>query len=119
MVGVDAPEDWQGDLSVKYKLGPGFANGEKVRMEVYTENFMTTTYNVIGIIRGSVEPDRYVLLGNHRDAWILGSVDPSSGTAAMMELARVFGKLKAEEGWRPRRSIVFCSWGAEEYGLIG
>jgi Zn-dependent M28 family amino/carboxypeptidase len=119
MVGLDAPEDWQGGLSVKYKLGPGFANGEKVRMEVYTENLMTTTYNVIGIIRGSVEPDRYVLLGNHRDAWILGSVDPSSGTAAMMELARVFGKLKVEEGWRPRRSIVFCSWGAEEYGLIG
>ncbi|CAG0916173.1 unnamed protein product, partial [Notodromas monacha] len=119
MTGPDAPSDWQGDLSVTYKLGPGFSNNEKIKMEVYTENTMATTYNVVGILRGSVEPDRYVVLGNHRDAWILGSVDPSSGTAAMLELARAFGKLKEDQGWRPRRSIVFCSWGAEEYGLIG
>ncbi|CAL4199181.1 unnamed protein product, partial [Meganyctiphanes norvegica] len=62
--------------------------------------------------------DRYVLIGNHRDAWGYGSIDPSSGTAALLETARVLGQLK-KEGWRPRRTIVFCSWGAEEYGLIG
>ncbi|XP_072035595.1 N-acetylated-alpha-linked acidic dipeptidase 2-like [Amphiura filiformis] len=61
---------------------------------------------------------RYVLIGNHRDAWGLGSVDPTSGTASVLELVRVFGKLK-KEGWRPRRTLVFCSWGAEEFGLVG
>lgn len=59
-----------------------------------------------------------VLLGNHRDAWTFGAVDPNSGTAALLELARVIGKLM-EEGWRPHRSIVLCSWDAEEYALIG
>lgn len=63
-------------------------------------------------------PDRYVLIGNHRDAWGYGAADPSSGTAQLLETARVLGKLR-EEGWRPRRTLVFCSWGAEEYALIG
>lgn len=58
-----------------------------------------------------------VLLGNHRDAWTFGAVDPNSGTAALLELARVIGKLM-EEGWRPHRSIVLCSWDAEEYALV-
>jgi hypothetical protein len=73
---------------------------------------------VIGILRGDVEPDRFVLVGNHRDAWGFGSIDPSSGTAQMSEVVRVLGQ-KVATGWRPRRTIVFLSWGAEEYGLIG
>jgi len=74
--------------------------------------------NVIGIIYGSQEPDRYVLFGNHRDAWGYGAIDASSGTAPMMEMARVLGEdLKA--GWRPRRSIVFASWASEEAGIMG
>ncbi|KAK7493452.1 hypothetical protein BaRGS_00015352 [Batillaria attramentaria] len=64
-------------------------------------------------------PDRYVLIGNHRDAWVYGAVDPSGGTAAMLEVARAMGRLVKEGRWRPRRSIMFCSWGGEEYGLIG
>ena len=63
--------------------------------------------------------DRYVIMGNHRDAWVQGALDPSSGTAVLLELARAMGKLVKSGRWRPRRSIVFCSWGAEEYGLIG
>lgn len=59
-----------------------------------------------------------MLIGNHRDAWGYGASDPSSGTAQLLETARVLGELK-KEGWRPRRTLVFCSWGAEEYGLIG
>lgn len=74
--------------------------------------------NVIGYIRGSVEPDRYVMIGNHRDAWGFGAIDPSSGTAQMLEIARILGK-KLETGWRPRRTIIFLSWGAEEFSLIG
>ena len=62
--------------------------------------------------------DRYVLLGNHRDAWVFGAIDPTSGTAVQLELARALGAM-LKQGWKPRRTLVFCSWGAEEYGLIG
>ena len=58
-------------------------------------------------------------MGNHRDAWVFGGVDPSSGTAVMMEASRGIGELLINSDWRPRRTIMFCSWGAEEYGLIG
>lgn len=75
-------------------------------------------YNVIGTIRGREEPDRVVFIGNHRDAWLFGAVDPSSGTATLMEMSRVLGNL-LRAGWRPRRTIKFCSWAAEEFGLIG
>ncbi|XP_035681872.1 putative N-acetylated-alpha-linked acidic dipeptidase [Branchiostoma floridae] len=121
LAGDEAPEDWRGDLNITYRTGPGFQQahaGRRVRLQVNVQNEVKRTYNVIGIIEGSVEPDRYVIMGNHRDAWVFGSVDPSSGTAVQEEVARAFGKLK-QEGWRPRRSLVFASWGAEEYGLIG
>jgi N-acetylated-alpha-linked acidic dipeptidase len=59
------------------------------------------------------------MIGNHRDSWVLGSVDPTGGTAALVEISRAFSSLKTNNGWKPRRSIVFLSWGAEEYGLIG
>ena len=58
------------------------------------------------------------MVGNHRDAWGFGAMDPSSGTAAMLEVARVLGE-KLKTGWRPRRTIIFLSWGAEEFGLTG
>ena len=77
-----------------------------------------TIYDVIGTIYGQVEPDQMVILGNHRDAWVFGAVDPNSGTAVLQEMARAFGTLRTK-GWRPGRSIVLCSWDAEEYGLIG
>uniref|UniRef100_A0A8C9YVL9 Aminopeptidase NAALADL1 n=1 Tax=Sander lucioperca TaxID=283035 RepID=A0A8C9YVL9_SANLU len=75
--------------------------------------------NVMGVIKGSVEPDRYVIYGNHRDSWVHGAIDPSSGTSVMLELTRVLGKMVKQGKWRPRRSIIFGSWGAEEFGLIG
>ncbi|KAI8505553.1 hypothetical protein Bbelb_167420 [Branchiostoma belcheri] len=121
MAGPAAPIEWQGGLDITYHLGPGYtgpASSRKVRLVVNQDREVRTTYNVIGTIRGAVEPDRYVIVGNHHDAWVYGSVDPSSGTAVMLELGRALGKLKAE-GWRPRRTLVFGSWGAEEQGLIG
>ena len=119
MTGEEAPEDWRGDLPITYRLGPGFANSEwTVKMFIHTENKIATTYNAFAMIKGSIEPDRYVLMGNHRDAWVFGAVDPSSGTAVMMELSRAVAQM-VKSGWRPRRSIIFCSWGAEEFGLIG
>ncbi|KAB7496033.1 putative zinc metalloprotease TRE2 [Armadillidium nasatum] len=93
---------------------------ESVSLTLSTHNSgkVEKSYNVIGIIKGSIEPDRYVMIGNHRDAWGYGAIDPSSGTAQVLETARVFGTF-LKEGWRPRRTIIFCSWGAEEFSLIG
>ncbi|XP_040833243.1 N-acetylated-alpha-linked acidic dipeptidase 2 isoform X3 [Ochotona curzoniae] len=90
----------------------------KVRMHVHNINKITRIYNVIGTITGSVEPDRYVILGGHRDSWVFGGIDPTSGTAVLQEIAQSFGKL-ITKGWKPRRTIIFASWDAEEFGLLG
>uniref|UniRef100_A0A8I3X463 Aminopeptidase NAALADL1 n=1 Tax=Callithrix jacchus TaxID=9483 RepID=A0A8I3X463_CALJA len=123
--GTLAPTTWQGALGCSYRLGPGFLpNGDfpadsQVNVSVHNRLELRNSSNVLGIIRGAVEPDRYVLYGNHRDSWVHGAVDPSSGTAVLLELSRVLGTLLKKGTWRPRRSIVFASWGAEEFGLIG
>ncbi|XP_003274226.2 aminopeptidase NAALADL1 [Nomascus leucogenys] len=123
--GTLAPAAWQGALGCGYRLGPGFRpDGDfpadsQVNVSVYNRLELRNSSNVLGIIRGAVEPDRYVLYGNHRDSWVHGAVDPSSGTAVLLELSRVLGTLLKKGTWRPRRSIVFASWGAEEFGLIG
>uniref|UniRef100_A0A0B7B9R7 Peptidase M28 domain-containing protein n=1 Tax=Arion vulgaris TaxID=1028688 RepID=A0A0B7B9R7_9EUPU len=117
---VPTPSDLSGGLNITYRTGPAFLEtGMKIQLNVTTKNERAKVENVFGIIKGFVEPDRYVLFGNHRDAWIYGAIDPSSGTAVMMEVARVMGDLVKRGVWRPRRTIVFCSWGAEEYGLVG
>ncbi|KAF2349679.1 Transferrin receptor-like dimerization domain [Trinorchestia longiramus] len=116
--GNAAPAEWQGGLNITYRIGPSIPS-LGVNLDVHTSNQRVTVRNVVGTIRGSQEPDRYVVLGNHRDAWIFGAIDPSSGTAAMMELSRVLMAATTEIGWRPRRTLVFCSWAAEEYGLVG
>ena len=110
-----APDDWQGGLPIKYRLG-----GKRVRVHVKIEmdNSTQPYYVVEGRIRGAELPDEWVVLGNHRDAWVFGGVDPSSGTASMMEVTRAMGKL-AKQGMRPRRTIVVCSWDGEEVGLTG
>ena len=79
---------------------------------------MRKIWNVIARIDGTEEKDRWVIMGNHRDAWTFGAVDPNSGTTAMLEAARGFGSL-LKKGWKPRRTIVLCSWDGEEYGLVG
>lgn len=119
MTGIESPSSWKGDLNVSYKIGPGFTDPLlKLTMMIRNRLQMANVYNVIGTIPGYEEPDRYVLLGNHRDAWIFGGIDPNAGTAVMTELTRVLGQLY-KTGWKPRRTIMFCSWGAEEQGLIG
>ena len=115
MDGPIAPDGWQGGLPIKYHLG-----GQRVRVHVKIEmdNSTQPYYVVEGHIRGAQLPDEWIVLGNHRDAWVFGGVDPSSGTASMMELTRALGKL-AKAGTRPRRTVVFCSWDGEEVGLTG
>ncbi|XP_060159956.1 glutamate carboxypeptidase 2 isoform X2 [Globicephala melas] len=122
-MGASAPPDhsWKGSLHVPYNVGPGFTGNfstKKVKMHIHSNNKVKRIYNVIGTLRGAVEPDRYVILGGHRDSWVFGGIDPQSGAAVVQEIVRSFGKLK-KEGWRPRRTILFASWDAEEFGLLG
>ncbi|HVG31255.1 MAG TPA: M28 family metallopeptidase [Pyrinomonadaceae bacterium] len=110
------PAGFQGGLPFAYHVG-GTAD---VRVHLKTDmEFKTMTiWDVVGRVEGGEERDRWVVLGNHRDAWTFGAVDPNSGTTAMLELARGFGEL-TRQGWKPRRTIILCSWDAEEQGLIG
>jgi len=97
----------------RYRTGPGPAT---VRLRVKSDDRVRPIWTVTGMIRGRERPDEVVIVGNHRDAWIYGGVDPSSGSAALMELARTLGELKGT-GWQPKRSILFASWDAEEFTL--
>ncbi|CAN9145556.1 unnamed protein product [Alternaria alternata] len=102
--------------------GVGYFTGEGSGASLSMSNVMNDTYgtiwNAVGIINGTLE-DEVVIVGNHRDAWIVGgAADPNSGSAVLIELAKAFGAL-AETGWKPLRTIVLCSWDAEEYGLVG
>jgi N-acetylated-alpha-linked acidic dipeptidase len=113
--GPSVPEGWQGlAVADTYRVGPG------VRVHLVIENTRERRKitNVIGVLRGSEEPERKILLSNHHDAWVYGAVDPSSGTATMISLARALGTL-ARQGLRPRRTIVFGDWDGEEYTLTG
>ncbi|XP_073518154.1 putative N-acetylated-alpha-linked acidic dipeptidase [Phyllobates terribilis] len=120
--GASAPNStWKGNLNVSYNIGPGFSGSlatQKVKMHIHSYNEIRRVYNVIGTIKGAVEPDRYVILGGHRDSWVFGGLDPQSGAAVVNEIVRSAGKLK-RQGWRPRRTIIFASWDAEEFGLLG
>jgi N-acetylated-alpha-linked acidic dipeptidase len=92
------------------------ADSPVVRVVVRLDDRIRPIWTVTGMIHGSEHPERTVIVGNHRDAWIFGGVDPSSGSAALMELARTLGELR-RGGWRPKRSILFASWDAEEFTL--
>lgn len=119
MGGIEVNQTWKGSLpGVTYRYGGVLADGKKIQIISNNRRERKNTYNVIGIMKGEIEPDRYVVIGNHRDAWSLGAVDPTSGTATLLEITRVLGEMY-KNGFRPRRSLMFCSWGAEEYGLIG
>ena len=110
-----SPREWQGGLPFTYHVGPGPA---KVKMHLKQDYQFRTIWDVIGKVRGTSSPDEWVVAGNHRDAWVYGAVDPNSGTAAMLEAVHGLGEL-LKSGWKPKRTIVFASWDAEEEGLIG
>jgi N-acetylated-alpha-linked acidic dipeptidase len=115
LAGSRVPDDWQGGLPFAYHLGPGPA---EVEMTVQMDDAVRPIWDVIATLPGSAEPDRQVILGNHRDAWTYGAVDPNSGTAAFLETARALAAA-SKAGWTPRRTILLASWDAEEYGLVG
>ncbi|MCU1286701.1 MAG: Glutamate carboxypeptidase [Acidobacteriales bacterium] len=113
--GPATPREWQGALPFTYHVGPGPV---RVKIDLQQDYAYRTIWDVIGTVPGSETPEQWVLAGNHRDAWVYGAVDPNSGTAAMLETVHGIGAL-LKSGWKPKRTLVFGSWDAEEYGLIG
>ena len=113
--GPVAPADWRGALPFTYHIGPGKA---KVHLKVDFNWQLKPAYNVIAKIAGSQFPDQWVIRGNHHDAWVNGANDPISGAAALLEEAQAIGEL-VKTGWKPKRTLVYCAWDAEEPGLLG
>jgi N-acetylated-alpha-linked acidic dipeptidase len=113
--GPETPAEWHGALPITYRAGPGPAT---VHVDVQMDGKTRSIWDVEARITGAVEPEKTVILGNHRDAWVFGAVDPSSGTATQLELARVLGGL-LKAGHRPRRTIILADWDAEEWHLTG
>lgn len=116
LAGPAAPSGsgFQGALPFTYRLGPGPVTA---RLDVQMDSSRRSIRNVIGKISGR-DPDRWIVLGTHHDAWSFGGMDPGTGLSAVFEAARGLAAL-ARSGWTPERSIVFAFWDAEEFGLIG
>jgi N-acetylated-alpha-linked acidic dipeptidase len=115
LAGKDSPREWQGALPFTYHVGPGPV---RVKLHIKMDYAYRTIWDVIGTVKGSESPDEWVIAGNHRDAWVYGAVDPNSGTAAQLEAVHGIGEL-LKAGWKPKRTVVFASWDAEEQGLMG
>ena len=115
ITGRVAPRARQGGLAITYHLGPGAA---KVHLKMFSNWDMKPLYDVIGKIPGSTIPDEWVIRGNHHDAWVNGAEDPLSGAVAVLEEARSIGEL-VKQGWKPKRTIIYCAWDGEEPGLLG
>ncbi|NJB86193.1 N-acetylated-alpha-linked acidic dipeptidase [Lewinella marina] len=113
--GPVAPAAWRGALPITYHIGPGPA---KVHLQLEFNWDLAPAYDVIATLEGSEYPDEWILRGNHHDAWVHGANDPISGMVAVMEEARAVGEL-VKQGWRPKRTIKYAAWGAEEPGLLG
>jgi len=113
--GPVAPGSWAGSLPITYHVGPGKAT---VHLKLEFDWKLVPCYDVIGMIKGSDYPDEWVIRGNHHDAWVNGAGDPISGQAALLEEAKSIGAM-VKNGWRPKRSLVYCAWDGEEPGLLG
>lgn len=113
--GPVAPASWRGGLPLTYHIGPGPA---MVHLKLEFNWDLAPAYDVIATLKGSEFPDEWVIRGNHHDAWVHGANDPLSGMVTVMEEARAVGEL-VKTGWRPKRTLVYCAWGAEEPGLLG
>jgi len=116
--GNSIPQPWQGGLGFRYRVGPGPV---RARIAVATDantNPYKEIWDTFGVIRGSTYPDEIVMIGSHRDAWGPGAADNVSGTVSVLEAARAIAE-QAKAGKTPKRTIVFATWDAEEWGLIG
>ena len=113
--GAVVPRGWRGALPITYHTGPGPG---RAHLLVKSDWSLKTIYDVVGVMKGAELPDEWVLRGNHRDGWVYGASDPLSGHGGMMAEAQAIGRL-AKAGFRPKRTLVYLSWDAEEPGLIG
>jgi N-acetylated-alpha-linked acidic dipeptidase len=113
--GPMAPESWRGALPLPYRLGAGPA---RVKLTLRFDWSLKTIYDVVATMPGAELPDEWIVRGNHHDAWVNGATDPVSGMAALLAEAQAIGRLAAA-GWRPRRTLVYAGWDAEEPGLLG
>lgn len=113
--GSVAPENWRGALPITYRIGPGPA---KVHLKLQFNWDIKPIYDVIATIPGAVYPDEWIIRGNHHDGWVNGAEDPISGMVALLEETRAFSVL-LKQGWRPKRTLIYCAWDAEEQGLLG
>lgn len=113
--GPPVPPNWRGALPITYRIGP---SNTKVHLKLAFNWDLKPVYDVVATMRGSTEPDVWVLRGNHHDGWVNGADDPTSGQVALLEEARAIGQLAAK-GWRPKRTIIYLSWDGEEPMLLG
>jgi N-acetylated-alpha-linked acidic dipeptidase len=123
IAGRVAPATWRGGLPITYHIGQGQGTTEapstaQVHLKMFSNWDTKPLYDVIAKIPGSTSPDEWVIRGNHHDAWVNGADDPISGTSAELEEARSLGEL-VKQGWKPRRTIVYCVWDGEEPGTLG
>jgi N-acetylated-alpha-linked acidic dipeptidase len=115
--GPVAPRSFHGALPITYHVGPS-SGGAKVHLTVDSDWGLKPIYDVVAVMKGSEAPDQWVLRGNHHDGWVFGAWDPLAGNVALLQEAKALGLL-AKTGWKPKRTIVYASWDAEEPGLIG
>jgi N-acetylated-alpha-linked acidic dipeptidase len=113
--GPVVPKEWRGALPITYRVGPGTA---RVHLAVKSDWSLKTIYDVVAVMKGSTWPDQWVMRGNHHDGWVFGAADPLSGQVSLLEEAKAIGQL-VKRGWKPKRTIVYLSWDAEEPGLLG
>lgn len=114
--GPVAPAAWRGSLPITYHVGG--SDAAKVHIKVESDWSLKPAYNVIATLKGREKPDEWIVRGNHRDGWVFGASDPLSGHVAMMGEAKALGAL-VKAGWKPKRTIVYTSWDAEEPMLLG
>ena len=114
MDGLKASANFEGGGDFVYRLNSSFL----VDLNIQTELRSKTLFVISGIIYGDKEPDRLILVGNHRDSWQYGASDASGAQATLLEIARSLGKAR-KSGWRPRRSIMILSWDGHEHGIHG
>jgi len=115
LTGPMAPDEWRGSLPIPYHVGPGPA---QVHLQVAFNWDIKPVYDVIAKIPGSVAPDEWIIRGNHYDAWVNGAWDPISAQVSLLEEARALSLL-LKQGWKPRRTIIYCAWDGEEPMLLG
>ena len=118
LTGKSIPQPWQGGLPFRYHVGPGPVQARMAVTTDATTNPYKEIWDTFGIVRGSEFPDEIVMIGGHRDAWGPGAADNVSGTVSVLEAARAIAE-QVKAGKRPKRTIVFATWDAEEWGLLG